>query len=138
MSGVIPAYLGGQLMPVPQSDEGLTYAAKIEPGDRQIRIQGTMGEEINRVRGLSPEPAATLVIDGEPHQVLQARAHAATPEIGSWVDIDGVPVTGLSDGGIELVMLLPPGRAPMSGAAWLRGRRRPIGVRDLRDAEAGT
>jgi methionyl-tRNA formyltransferase len=127
MTGAIPPYLDGGLEPVPQSDEGLTYASKIQPQERVINVDGNRVEEVNRVRGLSPEPGASLIIDGETHQVLQARLHEAVPEPGRWLDFDGVPVAGLDDGGVQLVTLLPPGKRPMSGESWLRGRRRDRG-----------
>ncbi len=128
IAGAIPPYLDGRLEPVPQSDEGLVYASKIEPGERVIRVDGSRVEEVNRVRALSPEPGATLVIDGEAHQVLQARLHEAMPKPGRWIDGGGVPVAGLSDGGVELVTVLPAGKRPMSGQAWLRGLRRSGGL----------
>ena len=128
IAGAIPSYLGGVLVPVPQSDEGLVYASKIEPGERAVRVDGSRLEEVNRVRALSPEPGATLVIDGEAHQVLQARLHQATPTTGRWIDAGGVPVAGLGDGGVELVTVLPAGKRPMSGQAWLRGLRRGGGL----------
>ena len=115
---------------MPQSDEGLIYASKIEPEERVINVDGRRFEEVNRVRGLSPEPGATLIIDGETHQVLQARLHEAAPEAGRWMEFGGVPVAGLGDGGVQLVTLLPPGKRPMSGESWLRGRRRNSGSID--------
>jgi methionyl-tRNA formyltransferase len=127
MTGAITPYLAGGLDPVPQSDDGLTYASKIEPQERIINVDGSRVEEVNRIRGLSPEPGANLVIDGEKHQVLQARLHEGTPKAGRWMDFDGVPVAGLGDGGVQLVTLLPPGKRPMSGESWLRGRRRDNG-----------
>ncbi|MET0567187.1 MAG: methionyl-tRNA formyltransferase [Acidimicrobiia bacterium] len=128
MTEVITPYLDGTREPMPQSDEGLTYASKIEPHERVVRVDGRRIEEANRVRALSPDPGATLVIDGERHQVLQARAHEMAPEIGRWMDVEGVPVAGLSDGGMELVTLLPAGKREMSGGSWLRGRRRSSGT----------
>jgi methionyl-tRNA formyltransferase len=127
LSDIIPSYLSGDLEPVPQSEEGMTYAAKIEPGDRPIRVDGARRSEIDRVRALSPEPGAVLVIDAVAHQVLRARRHPTAPEPGTWAGVDGVPVVGLADGGVELVELLPPGKRPMSGEAWLRGRRKSTG-----------
>lgn len=127
MAQVIPGYLDGGVKPVPQSDEGLAYAAKIEPNERMIRVDGPRVDEVNRIRALSPEPGATLTIDEGPHQILRARLHAANPGPGRWQDMDGVPVAGFGDGGVELVTLLPPGKRPMSGEAWLRGRRRRAG-----------
>jgi methionyl-tRNA formyltransferase len=128
MTAVIPPYLEGTREPVPQSDEGLTYATKIEPQERVIRVDGRRIEEVNRVRALSPDPGATLVIDGERHQVMQARAHDTAPGMGRWMEVEGAPVAGLSDGGMELVTLLPAGKRVMSGESWLLGRRRSSGT----------
>ena len=128
ITGVLPPYLDGTREPVPQSDEGLTYASKIEPQERMVKVDGPRIEELNRIRALSPDPGATLVIDGERHQVMQARAHESSPEMGRWLEVEGVPVVGLSDGGMELVTLLPAGKRTMSGESWLRGRRRSSGT----------
>jgi methionyl-tRNA formyltransferase len=46
------------------------------------------------------------------------------------MDAGGVPVAGLGDGGVELVTVLPAGKRPMSGEAWLRGLRRTAGLID--------
>jgi methionyl-tRNA formyltransferase len=128
MANVLPRYLAGEVEPVPQSDEGMTHAPKIEPGERTIQVSGRRTTEVNRVRALSPQPGATLIIDGEPHQILQARASEHVPTPGTWVEVSGVPVAGLADGGMELAAILPPGRKMMDGAAWLRGIRRRNGV----------
>jgi methionyl-tRNA formyltransferase len=128
MANVLPRYLAGDVEPVPQSDEGMTHAPKIEPGERAIQVSGRRTTEVNRVRALSPQPGATLIIDGETYQVLQARASEHAPTPGTWVEVSGVPVAGLEDGGMELSAILPPGRKVMDGAAWLRGIRRRNGV----------
>jgi methionyl-tRNA formyltransferase len=124
----VPGYLAGEVAPVPQSDEGMTHAGKIEPVERIIDVSGGLLDEVNRVRALSPTPGATLVIDGEIHQILQARATEHSPAQGTWADVSGRPIAGLAGGGMELVSILPPGRRPMDGAAWLRGLRRASGV----------
>jgi len=123
----LPAYLGGQLAPVPQSDEGMTYAAKIEPSDRPLHVEGPSLEAVNRVRALSPEPGATLAIDEERIQVLDARPSEFSPGTGLWAGHIGNLVAGFGDGGVELTEIKPPGRNPMTGAAWLRGRNRENG-----------
>ena len=120
---VLPAYLAGELAPVPQSDEGATYASKLEPGDRNLRSSLTRDAAVNLVRGLSPEPGATIDIDDERNQVLRARTHPHAPASGSWELVSGIPVIGVADGGVELIEIQAPGRRAMSGAAWARGRR---------------
>jgi methionyl-tRNA formyltransferase len=128
LAGVIPSYLTGDTVPVPQADDGMTYAAKIQPIERPLEVGGPRIDAFNQVRALSPEPGATLGIDGDIHQVLRARPHAASPPTGTWANVDGLPVAGFGDGGLELVEIQSPGGRPMSGSAWLRGRRRDSGT----------
>jgi methionyl-tRNA formyltransferase len=124
----IPRYVGGDLESVPQSDEGMTYASKIESGERVLDVAGSTERALNQVRAFSPEPGATLGIDGAIHQILRARPHAVAPVTGTWIEVDGRPVAGFGDGGVELVEIQPPGRRVMDGDAWLRGRHGSSGL----------
>ena len=117
----------GELEPVPQTDQDATYAAKIEPADRPLDPGGTTDDFINKVRALTPAPGATLVIDNEVHKVLDVEPAMDPPAAGTWASVHGAPVIGLADGGVVLRELQPPGKKPMSGLAWLRGRRVPSG-----------
>lgn len=129
ISEVIPGYLSGDVLPVGQSDDGATYAAKLEPADRPIDVGGGAVAAFRQVRALSPEPGATLVIDDVTHQVLRARVHSGhPPPPRSWEATDGALLVGLVDGGLEIVEIQPPGKRPMTGAAWLAGRRQQTGV----------
>jgi len=119
---IVP-YLSGDLVPILQTDEGATYADKIETSDRPLRASYAVGAAVNRVRGLAPDPAATLNIDGEAHKVFEVVRADASPPQGRWQIVEGIPIVGLADGGIELVTLQPPGKTPMSGVDWARGRR---------------
>jgi methionyl-tRNA formyltransferase len=119
----IPGFLSGTVVPVAQSDEGVTYAAKLTTEDRPLALDGDARSFLAKVRGLAPTPGATLHIDGEPHRVLAARPHNHIPAARSWEDIEGSPVVAVGGEGIEIVTLQPPGKRPMEGAAWLRGIR---------------
>lgn len=124
----LPDFLDGELVPVPQTDEGLIYADKIEPSERRIDTSSSAEEIVDRVRGLAPSPAATLDIDGDSHKILHARVSGVTVEHGTWRAEGGVPVVGVGGGAVELVTLQPPGRRPQSGADWVRGRHRADGT----------
>jgi methionyl-tRNA formyltransferase len=128
LSTSIDPYLRGVLEPVPQTDEGLTYAEKIGSRDRSIDTGADVTTVVNQVRGLAPAPAATLDIDGVRHKILRVRACDAAPERATWQAVGGVPVIGLSNGGIEILELQPAGRTAQIGAEWVRGRRRDRGV----------
>lgn len=125
---VLRGYLSGEVEPVPQTDEGLTYANKIEREDRLIDPGSEVATVVARVRGLAPSPAATLEIDGKPHKVYEARLADSTVEPGVWVAVDGRPLVGFADGAVELVTLQPPGKRPQSGPAWVHGRHTDRGV----------
>jgi methionyl-tRNA formyltransferase len=124
LAEVLPDYLTGELRPVPQTDEGATYAEKIEPEDRVIDPSADVDTVVAQVRGLAPVPGATLVIDGTPHKILAVRPASHELASGSWVAVGDRPIVGLGDGAIEVVTIQPPGRNPMSGEDWLRGLHR--------------
>ncbi|MFZ0014818.1 MAG: methionyl-tRNA formyltransferase [Acidimicrobiia bacterium] len=128
LAGSIKPYLSGDLVPERQVDEGATYADKIEAADRPINPADSLEEVLNQVRALSPVPAATLGIDGKPHKLLRARASKRRPPQGTWQILEGSPVVGLSDGGMEILALQPPGKRVVEGVEWARGRRDDGGV----------
>lgn len=118
----LPRYLTGDMRPVPQTDEGATYAEKIGREDRRIDPNADVASVIAKVRALGPSPAAILEIDGEPHKVFEVRMTDNPASPGAWVAIDGRPIAGFRDGAIELITLQPPGRNPQSGTDWVNGR----------------
>ncbi|MGH3650212.1 MAG: methionyl-tRNA formyltransferase [Acidimicrobiia bacterium] len=128
LTDVIGRYLDGALQPVSQTDDGLTYADKIKAEDRPIALDSDVATVINQVRGLAPSPAATLEIDGQRHKILAVRTADAHPEPGTWIEVDGAPVIGLADGGLEITALQPSGKSLQTGADWVRGRRRDSGL----------
>ncbi|HLF60049.1 MAG TPA: methionyl-tRNA formyltransferase [Acidimicrobiia bacterium] len=122
LEDVLPGYLAGEVVPVPQVDEGAAYAAKLGSDERPLRPTMSRVEAVNRVRALSPTPAATLDLDGETHKVLRAQLHPLLLAPGSLEVVDGHPVIGMTDGGVELVAIQPPGKRAMPGPDWARGR----------------
>ena len=83
----------------PQAEEGVTYAEKIRPEDRELDPDAPVAELVNRVRALSPHIGARL---GD-LLVWQAR-------VGE-------------DGSFEPVEVQPAGGRRMAYDAYLRGRR---------------
>ncbi len=119
----LPEFLDGVLRPVEQSDDGMTYAAKVTSEDRSLSVEATPEVFLNHVRGLSPRPGAVIDIDGRPHKILQATTSSHHVKAGSWVSTDGAVVIGVKGGAIEVVLLQPPGKTPQLGPDWARGRR---------------
>ena len=86
----------------PQADEGVTYAAKIGPEDRELDWDRPPEELLNRIRALSPHIGARGELHGRPVTVWRARIE----------DGELVPV------GLDL-----DGRRRMSYDEFLRGLR---------------
>jgi len=83
----------------PQSEEGVTYAEKIRPEDRELDPAAPPEQLVNRVRGLSPHIGARL------GDLMVWRARVG------------------DDGSFEPVEVQPSGGRRMAYDAYLRGRR---------------
>ena len=113
-----------------QDESAVTYAEKISASDRRLDPSRPARELERVVRALTPHiGAAVELADGTRLGVRRARvvaddeAAAGTTAPGA-LSFDGArPVLVTADGGLELIEVVPPGRRPMSGEAYLRGRR---------------
>lgn len=94
---------------VSQPEDGITYAAKLEPADRELDWSRPPDELLNRVRALSPHIGARGEVLGRRMTIWRARP--AGPE------------AELVAGGIELLEVQPEGRRRMTAAEFLRGLR---------------
>ena len=92
-----------------QPEEGVTYAEKIRPEDRELDWSRPADEIVNRVRALSPHIGARGIVDGR--RLIVWRARPATPE------------SLLVAGNVELLEVQPEGRRRMTAAEYLRGLR---------------
>jgi methionyl-tRNA formyltransferase len=110
----------------PQDEARATYAHKISSQDRDLMPARTAIELERVVRGLTPHIGAYVSLrDGTALGVIDARALPEGGPAEGEVSFDGpVPVLGCASGALELLVVQPPGRRAMSGADYLRGRRR--------------
>ena len=125
------AAIGGELLvraldtgaqPSPQPHDGVTYAEKIQAGDRRLDLTRPAVELERRVRALHPHIGAYLELgDGERLRVL--RAHAGEGPAGPLSARDGRLFTGE----LELLEVQPAGGRAMDAAAWLRGHEARLG-----------
>ena len=109
-------------------DEALvTYADKITPEDRELDPSRPAVELERVVRALTPHIGAHVALeDGSRLGVRRGSGcgrRADRPRVPSR-STGPVPVLGCADGALELLEVQPPGRRPMSGEDYLRGRRR--------------
>ena len=72
LARTIPAYVAGQIVPQPQSAQGVVYAAKIKKEDGRIDWTRPAVRLWNQVRGLTPWPGAfTTLPNASPPQLLK-------------------------------------------------------------------
>ncbi len=102
---------------VPQTEDGLTYAEKIGPGDRRLD-PARPPEELERiVRALDPHIGARI---GELRVVAARPTDDAVPP-GELHARSGRLLFGAAGGALELLRVQPPGGRPMEAADYLRG-----------------
>jgi methionyl-tRNA formyltransferase len=109
-----------------QDDSAATYAEKISARDRELDPRRPAAELHRIVRALTPHIGAHVKLDdGSLLGVREARVlQSGGPPAGT-LSFDGpLPVLGGADGALELVVVQPPGKRPMRGEDFLRGRRR--------------
>jgi len=101
-----------------QPDDGVTYAPKIEAGDRRLDPGRPARELELRVRALNPHVGAWVELDGgERLGIRRARAFSDGP--GGPLEVrDG----RVFFGALELLEVQPAGGRAMPAADWLRGR----------------
>jgi methionyl-tRNA formyltransferase len=116
----------GELPPAEvQDDSQATYAEKITAEDRRLAPSEPAAVLERVVRALTPHIGAQLELaDGTLLGVRAVRVLTEGPPPGK-LALDGTrPVLGCGEGALELLLVHPPGRRPMSGEDYLRGLRR--------------
>ena len=116
----------GTLELVEQSDDGATYADKIEAGERRLDAGRPAAELAQIVRALTPHVGAYLsLVGGQRLGISTAQVAGESLEPGEMRVWDGRLLVGCSEDALELLEVTPPGRRAMSAQDYLRGHRPP-------------
>jgi len=114
----------GSLQLTPQSNDGVTYAHKIEKSETRIDWAKSWSEVHNHIRGLSPFPGAWFeAADVGRVKVLRSTKGEGAGKPGQILD-DRLTVA-CRDGAVRLVEVQRAGKQPMGAEEFLRGT--PIG-----------
>ncbi len=116
------------LVPIPQSGVGVTYAAKIDKAEAEIDWTMTADQVDRRIRGLSPSPGAWTLLAGERVKLLGSRIVDAAGAAGAVIATDPL-VIACGSGAVAPTVLQRPGRNPAPAAGVLRGFALPPGAR---------
>ncbi|MEP3247693.1 MAG: methionyl-tRNA formyltransferase [Sneathiella sp.] len=115
----------GQLSPVVQPEEGVTYAKKIDKAEAAIDWSRPASELSCHIRGLSPFPGAFFVHNDNRIKVLNVEISEESGSAGEILD-DALTVA-CGEGALKLTLLQKAGKAPMTPKVLLNGYALPKG-----------
>jgi methionyl-tRNA formyltransferase len=121
----------GKLQLTRQSDQGVTYAAKIDKAEARIDWNQPARAVLRHIHGLSPFPGAwcEMPIEGEPVRVKILRCEMTDGSGAAGELLDSRLAVACAQGAIRILELQRAGKAPMQAADFLRGTSLKAGVR---------
>ncbi len=119
----------GSVIPVPQKDEGVSRAPKLEKEDGEIDWSKGAGDIRNLIRGTNPFPGAFTLWRAKLLKVHRATVDTGQGEAGTVIGADGKRglIVGTGEGTLALDEVQPAGKKRMSGADFVRGYRIEVG-----------
>jgi methionyl-tRNA formyltransferase len=137
---------------VPQAEDGVTYASKIDKAEARLDFSQSAEEVERQIRAFAPVPGAFFELDGERYKVLAAevarrpgldpgplalstQAQAQPPAVphqgrdDEGVTLDDALTIACGSGAIRATLIQRAGKPAMDTAALLRGRAIPTGTR---------
>jgi methionyl-tRNA formyltransferase len=107
-----------ELTPVPQPEDGVTYAAKIDKAEARIDWTRPAVEVDRLIRGLSPFPGAWVEIAGERVKLLRSRLAGGEGPPG--LVLGGFTVA-CGEGAVEITEAQREGKRPLPAGEVLKG-----------------
>lgn len=113
----------GRLQLAKQSEQGVTYAAKIDKAEARIDWTKSARDVLRHCHGLSPFPGAwfELLIDGELVRIKVLRCELAKGSGAPGELLDEQLTVACGDGAIRILELQRAGKQPMKAQDFLRG-----------------
>jgi methionyl-tRNA formyltransferase len=119
----LPDYLSGKLQPVPQPEEGMTYAPMLKKEEGRLDFTHPAAELERRVRAFNPWPGAYMDFDGANLKVHRAHAETGDASVGQRLIYREQPAIGAGSGLLILDEVQSAGKKSMSGKSFLAGAR---------------
>lgn len=123
---VLSGYLGGEIIPTPQPDQGVTLAPTLDKTDGLIDWSRSATEIDRHVRAFTPWPGTFTSLNGEMLRIisgspLPAQTGGGTPGALLWQT--GILAAQTGKGLYRIDEIQPAGKQKMSGTAFGNGRR---------------
>ena len=120
----LPNYLSGKIMPIPQPEEGATYAPMLKKDEGRLDFTRHVDALERQVRAFNPWPSAFMDYDGALLKVHRAHMQAGDASAGKRLVSQDQPAVGARGGLLILDEVQPAGKKSMSGKSFLAGARR--------------
>jgi methionyl-tRNA formyltransferase len=118
----LDALVGRTIEPVPQPDDGVTYAHKLGKEEGALDWRRPAAELERKVRAFHPWPGTWFDVEGERIKVLCAALALAAGAPGTVsIGRDGFPIVACGVGGLKLLKLQRAGKSAQAADAFLRG-----------------
>jgi len=119
----LPDYLAGVLQPMPQPEEGATYAPMMKKEDGRLDFANDVNELERRIRAFNPWPGTFMEYDGTILKVHHAHVGEENAEVGQRLIVKNQPAVGARGGILILDEVQPAGKKSMNGKSFLAGAR---------------
>ncbi len=119
-------WLAAPTPPVPQPNEGVTYADKVSKAETRIDWRQGAHPIIRQILAFAPSPGAWFEAGGERIKLLEAKIADAAGQPGEL--LDNALTIACGDGAIRPTLVQRAGRAPMTAQDLLRGFPIPPGT----------
>ncbi|MCB1387218.1 MAG: methionyl-tRNA formyltransferase [Nitratireductor sp.] len=125
MVRAVAALERGSLETVPQSESGVSYAAKINKAEARIDWSRPAQEAHNHIRGLSPFPGGwtEMPVGGKPARVKVLRSVLAEGSGAPGTVLDDRLTIACASGAVRLERVQREGKGRQEAAEFLRGNR---------------
>lgn len=121
----MPALVRGEYTRTPQPQEGVTYAAKLEKHEAELRFDLPAAEAYARYRAFTPWPGAFIRTRWGMLKLLKLGIAPELPHAqpGTLLFDSPVPTVAFASGSLQLLEVQLEGRRPTTGLDFLHGAR---------------
>ena len=128
----LPSYLAGDLKPVPQDKNQVTFSPNISPEEERIDWTKTNRQLFNQIRGMYPWPVAHTLLNGDRFKIYEATPVEGAGQSGEILAIGKKElIVAAGEGALSLKTVQPAGKPKMAIVDFLNGLGRQLSVGDF-------
>ena len=127
----LPAYIAGEIKPVPQDASQVTFSPNISPEEERLDWNKSARDIFNQIRGMYPWPVAHTLLDSKRFKIYEADLVEGQGQAGHIIEKTKKSlVVATGQGAISLKTVQPAGKPRMAIADFLNGVGRNLEVGD--------